>query len=132
LEVFFIVLLWFAIVPALNIAETISSNLNELILISFGLILIIWSNMFPKLKPNSFIGIRTYSTLKNKKIWRKTHRLAGYLGVISGIVIIVFAIITYLLSLSTVLSVIIGLLIFIVVALLIPSFYAYSLSKKYD
>lgn len=130
LEVFFIVFLWFAMMPALNMAKTMSSNLNTFILISLGALLAIWSNIFPKLKPNSFIGIRTASTLKNEKIWRKTHRLAGYLGVISGVLMIVFAVVTFFLSLSTVLSIIIGVSIFIVIGLLIPTFYAYSLSKK--
>ena len=130
LEVFFIVFLWFAMMPALNMSKTMGSNLNTFIIILLGALLAIWSNIFPKLKPNSFIGIRTASTLKNEKIWKKTHRLAGYLGVISGVLMIVFAVVTFFLSLSTVLSIIIGVSIFIVIGLLIPTFYAYYLSKK--
>ena len=49
---------------------------------------------------------------------------------ISGVLMIVFAVVTFFLSLSTVLSIIIGVSIFIVIGLLIPTFYAYSLSKK--
>lgn len=130
LEIFFIVFLWFIMIPALNMTENMSSGLDAFILISFGAILIIWSNMFPKIKQNSFIGIRTASTLKNEKIWRKTHRLAGYLGVIGAVIMIVFAIVTLFFSLPTALSIIIGLLMYIVLGLLIPAFYAYYLSKK--
>ena len=38
-----------------------------------------------KIKDNFFIGIRTPWTLSSKEVWYKTHRLAGKLYVVSGI-----------------------------------------------
>jgi uncharacterized membrane protein len=46
-------------------------------------------NLFGKFKPNYFIGIRTPWTLESEEIWRKTHRLGGFVWVGGSILMIV-------------------------------------------
>lgn len=48
-------------------------------------------NYFQTLKPNYFIGIKTPWALENEDNWRKTHRLAGKMWVVSGLLIILLA-----------------------------------------
>lgn len=49
-------------------------------------------NYLPKIKSNWFIGVRTPWTLSSEESWRRTHRLAGWLFVISGVVILAGAV----------------------------------------
>lgn len=129
-EMFFIILFWVIMIPTLSMSENLGSYFDTAFLVLFGGFAIFWSNMFPKLKQNSYIGIRTNATMKDEVVWRKTHRLAGYLGVASGIAVIVYAVFTSLSTKTNPLNIIVGVLTFIIVALLIPSVYAHYLSKK--
>lgn len=54
-----------------------------------GLMMIIMSNYMSKTKQNRYLGIKTYSTLHNETVWRKTHRLSGKTGMIGGALMIV-------------------------------------------
>ncbi len=53
---------------------------NFVILAVLGLFLFL-GNLFGKLRPNYFIGIRTPWTLESESNWRKTHRLSSYIWV---------------------------------------------------
>ncbi len=53
-----------------------------------GLLLAICGNYLGRVRPNWFLGIRTPWTLDHPEIWRKTHRLTGWMFVVAGIVII--------------------------------------------
>lgn len=50
-----------------------------------GILFIIIGNMMPKFRQNFFIGFRTPWTLTNEQVWNKTHRLAGRLMFVAGI-----------------------------------------------
>lgn len=50
-----------------------------------GILFIIIGNMMPKFRQNFFIGFRTPWTLTNEQVWNKTHRLAGRLIFVAGI-----------------------------------------------
>lgn len=60
----------------------------KLILILIGLLFIFLGNMLPKVPKNLFVGIRTPWTIANDIVWEKTHRLGGWLFVLSGVVMI--------------------------------------------
>lgn len=49
-------------------------------------ILAIVGNFFGKLKPNRYVGVRLPWTLKSETVWRKTHRVAGWLYTIVGLI----------------------------------------------
>jgi uncharacterized membrane protein len=45
-------------------------------------------NVLLKVKPSYFVGIRTPWTLSNDEVWRRTHRVGGYLWVFASIAMI--------------------------------------------
>jgi len=57
-----------------------------------GVILIMIGNYVPKSRQNYTIGIRIPWTLSNVDNWNKTHRMAGYLFVLGGVVFIICAV----------------------------------------
>lgn len=60
----------------------------KIIPLTVGIFFILLGNYMPRIKPNWFVGIRTPWTLSDEEVWRKTHRLGGYLFIISGLLII--------------------------------------------
>jgi uncharacterized membrane protein len=55
-------------------------------LLGIGLISV--GNLLPRMKPNLIIGIRTAGTLANPGLWMRTNRMAGYVSVGLGIVLV--------------------------------------------
>ena len=53
-----------------------------------GLLFLIIGNYLPKARQNYTIGIKIPWTLANEENWNRTHRLAGYLWMICGILMI--------------------------------------------
>lgn len=90
-----------------------------------GLILIVTGNYLPKSRQNSFMGIKLPWTLRDEDNWNKTHRLAGYVYVASGVILIVSS---FLLKSSMLYFPIYGVVIAVLV--LFPTIYSYSLSRK--
>ena len=50
--------------------------------------LILLGNLMPRLEPNAWVGIRIPPTLESRDIWKRTHRLAGRVFVIGGLVLL--------------------------------------------
>jgi uncharacterized membrane protein len=63
-------------------------NLTRIMGIGSGLLFIILGNVMTRVRPNWIFGIRTPWTLSSDLAWRQTHRLGGYLFVVSGIAVI--------------------------------------------
>lgn len=87
--------LW--IIPVLNLLLSVITYATamgttvrvEVILPVFiGLLFMIFGNYLPKCKQNYTIGIKIPWTLQSEENWNRTHRFAGRLWVICGIVII--------------------------------------------
>jgi len=57
--------------------------------VGVGAMLIVLGNLLPRARPNWFVGVRTPWTLSSDRVWEKTHRLAGYVFVIAGAVVLV-------------------------------------------
>ena len=72
----------FGIIPK-NIAEILSYPH-----VPIGILMVLIGNHIPQLPPNSYVGIRTPWTLKDSVIWRKTHRIGGYLSIAIGFIVI--------------------------------------------
>ena len=53
----------------------------------FGLVVVRIGNLLPRTRPNLALGIRTPRTLADRRVWMLTHRTAGYLSVVLGIII---------------------------------------------
>ena len=57
-----------------------------------GMLFIIIGNYLPKARQNYTIGIKIPWTLANEENWNRTHRLAGYLWMIFGILIVLIGV----------------------------------------
>ena len=89
----FTMVLW--ITPALSVlvctltylnALGYSISMNVIMPIFMSILFIIIGNYLPKCKPNYTIGIKVMWALNDEENWNKTHRFAGKLWVICGIV----------------------------------------------
>ncbi|MDD6526605.1 MAG: SdpI family protein [Oscillospiraceae bacterium] len=85
-----------------------------------GLMLVFIGNYLPKCKPNSTMGIKIPWTLKNEENWNKTHRLAGKLWIIGGIVSIICTFCGYPLLLFAAVAVVVA----------VPVIYSFALSRS--
>lgn len=96
-KVFTFVLWIIPIVSLFVAAMEYSYNLGYRTDISFvaelllGVMFIVVGNYLPKARQNYTIGIRIPWTLANEDNWNRTHRLAGYLWVIGGILLVILA-----------------------------------------
>jgi uncharacterized membrane protein len=50
-----------------------------------GVLLVVIGNYLGRIEPNWFIGIRTPWTLSSEHVWRRTHRLGGWILVLGGL-----------------------------------------------
>jgi uncharacterized membrane protein len=66
-------------------------NMNAVMFVSVGVLMLILGNMMGKIRPNWFVGVRTPWTLSSKASWTKTHRLAGRLLMVVGLLSIITA-----------------------------------------
>ena len=86
-----------------------------------GLLFIIIGNYLPKTKQSYTMGIRLPWTLSSEENWNRTHRLAGFLWVLCGVLFIVMSFIGWSLPLF---------LILLAVMILVPLVYSYLLYRK--
>jgi uncharacterized membrane protein len=116
---------------ALNIATIFAAvhhgmKIHNLILPILGLLFAFMGNLMNNIKPNYFIGVRTPWTLESDDNWRATHRLAGKLWFIGGIVITILVLL---------LPPQVNQIVFIsgvVVIALVPVVYSYVYFKKHQ
>ncbi|KXT77325.1 SdpI family protein [Streptococcus sp. DD13] len=123
------VIYWLTPIVSLSISYLIYSkalgstiNPSVFVLALLGLIFLIMGNYMPKLKVNHTVGIRLPWTLQNEDNWHKTHRLAGKLWVLGGLILLLEAGLQFALSYVLVLV--------ILAIVFIPVMYSYQLSRK--
>ncbi len=61
----------------------------------FSIFLIVFGNYLPVIPRNGFVGIRTPWTLSSDYVWNKTHRIAGYVTILTGIICFIFSFLPY-------------------------------------
>ena len=90
--------------------------------ICMGVVMIVIGNYLPKTHRNYIIGIRLPWTLENDENWRKTHRLAGKIWVLGGL----------LLFLNSFMQLYVYWVFFLTLffVVIMPSVYSYQLSKS--
>jgi uncharacterized membrane protein len=98
-------------------------DVDLLIGLGVGLLLMVMGNYLGKVQPNWFMGVRTPWTLASERVWRKTNRTAGWLFVLAGILI---AVASFVPSVPT--TTVMG--VAIAVAALIPVIQSYVLWKR--
>ena len=68
-------------------------NLLRLLVAAAGVLLMITGNFLGKVPRNHLIGIRTPWTLSSEYVWSRTHRLAGPVFVLSGVALLLYALV---------------------------------------
>jgi len=75
-------------VSYIAIVNNIELPMLKVVGLTVGIVLIIIGNYLGKTRSNFFIGIRTPWTLSSDSVWQKTHRLAGKLFMVIGLIIV--------------------------------------------
>ncbi len=98
-------------------------NVEFIIPLFMGILLLIVGNYLPKCKQNYTIGIKLPWTLNDEENWNKTHRLAGIVWTLGSLVIIIGAFFKKAVAFTT----------FVPIAfmVLIPAVYSYIHYKKH-
>jgi uncharacterized membrane protein len=73
---------------------TLSTAVETLVILLIGSTVIVVGNLLPRTRPNLLVGIRTENTLTNRAQWIRTHRIAGYVTVGAGLLILMSLIVT--------------------------------------
>ena len=123
------VIYWLTPIVSLSLSyliysKALGSTTNPSIFVSalLGLIFVMMGNYMPKLKVNHTVGIRLPWTLQSEDNWHKTHRLAGKLWVLGGLILLIEA------GIQFAVPYVMGIVILTIV--LIPILYSYQLSRK--
>ena len=130
---FLLIDFWYLTVTCISGATKMGNAFEYILAAALGALMLFISNMLPKVKQNKTLGIKTPATLSSETVWKKTHKLGGYLGVISGAVMVILAIVGMIFKLNGMAVLFGGLGLFLVVACIIPCIYAqvlYSKEKK--
>ena len=128
------VIMW--IIPVLSIlmsgaayliALGVKISMAMVMMLLIGLLFLVLGNYLPKVQQNYTIGIKVSWALQDEDNWVRTHRFAGKLMVLVGVLLILLAFAANALGDQT------SMIILIVLALccsLIPVFYSYLIYKK--
>lgn len=122
--IFFAGLSWLCVSLSMNRVYKLGGIFNTATLMLFGALMIFFANLLPKLSQNSMIGVRTKSTLSSEVVWRKTHKLAGYLGVFCGIILMVLAVCNAAWAVESPLLIVAALIPVVLLICVIPAIYA--------
>ena len=86
-----LVLLVLAAVQVFSVLEARGRvmNMDMIVPLFVGIILVVVGNVLGKLRPNWFVGIRTPWTLSSKESWLRTHRAGGWVFIVSGVLMMI-------------------------------------------
>ena len=127
-------ILVYALIPALTILLSVATYFAafelpipvlNMVIAAFGLMLVVIGNYLPKCKPSYTIGIKISWTLNSEKNWVATHRMAGKLWVIAGVLMILTALLPAKLIVWFFIPILLALVI-------VPFVYSYNYYKKHD
>ena len=99
-------------------------NVVSMICLFMGALFVIVGNYLPKCKQNYTMGYRIPWALQDTDNWNKTHRLAGYLWMLEGVVLII---VTLLVREALVLA---GVMAVLIILFVVPVIYSYCLYKR--
>ena len=120
------------IFPAMSIVSSVyiymyamelELSLSAILFPLLGLLFIAMGNWLPKIKQNSTLGIKIKWTLYNEENWNKTHRFAGFVWVIGGVLFCIMGfvaeeLLVFLLPLE------------VILLACVPTVYSWLLAKK--
>lgn len=95
-------------------------NVGLVLPLFLGTLFVVFGNYLPKCRQNGTIGIRLPWTLRDEENWNRTHRFAGVVWVIGGVVMLTTAVLQ---------SPVIPLAVFAVIVIA-PTGYSYGYARK--
>jgi uncharacterized membrane protein len=96
-------------------------NVGMLMSLLFGALFVVIGNYMPKCRQNQNLGIRIPWTLADEGNWNATHRLGGWVWMISGVVLLATAFLGIFWILISVL----------LIAVIVPTVYSYVYYRKH-
>lgn len=128
--IYILSVLWYVMILSLQCKAQMSNSYFAILAVIMGGMILALSNFMPKARQNTMLGIRTKSTLSSPTVWNKTHRLAGILGVIGSLSLIICGIIGVIFEKAVVPIFFIGIGICLISGFIIPCIYANVIAKK--
>lgn len=98
-------------------------NIQMIVLIGIGLLFMFLGKSMSRIQFNYTMGIRTPWTLASDEVWQRTHRFAGPLWFIGGVVMIILAFFPGSLAFMI-------MLIIVAIIAIVPIIYSYVIYKK--
>jgi uncharacterized membrane protein len=79
----------FLVSEAAVVARAMDRNFDLIrwLFLAIGVLFVVVGNFLGKVRHNYLIGVRTPWTLRNERVWDKTHRFTGRLMVLGGVVL---------------------------------------------
>ncbi len=123
----FIILLFLALLNVYLVNKTQAGKLESpnVLLGLLGGLFAAMGNYFQALRPNYFIGIRTPWTLESESVWKKTHRMGGWLWMGGGILIVLLS---FFIADNTTFAIVFGVVVAIMV--IVPLVFSYTEFQK--
>ena len=87
-----------------------------------GIMFVVIGNYLPKVKQNYYMGIKLPWTYSDEENWNRTHRMAGKLWVVGGIVLLL----NFFLDIPSLTIVV------LIIMILVPTVYSWAFSRKKD
>ena len=87
------IIAFLAVVHIVLVLKALGVQIDIISILSLGagFLFLIIGNFLPKTRFNYFMGVRTPWTLSDERVWDKTHRLAGPLFMLAGLVVVLSA-----------------------------------------
>ena len=76
-----------------NLSE-FPGDINRIVFVALGIVLIIVGNVMPKARMNSLCGLRTPWSMKNEVTWKKSQRFGGISFIVTGAAMVVVSLLT--------------------------------------
>jgi len=74
-------------VAVVLVARGYDVNMSSVVSVGVGAMFVLLGNLFSKLRPNWFVGLRTPWTLSSKLAWVRTHRAGGWVFILFGLLL---------------------------------------------
>lgn len=105
-------------------------NVGMMVTIIIGFTYMVVGNYLPKATRNYTIGIRLPWTLDNEDNWRSTHRLAGYIWSVGGLLVVISGIFMMIVPALVIFFTILAITLLMIIIPLIYSYRFYKNSRK--
>ena len=107
----------------ISVGMGVKLDVSRIMLASLGLLFMVIGNFMPQVRPNYFFGIKTPWTLANEEVWRRTHRIGGFVYTVAGLT-------AFLANFFISKQFALPLFIVFITTLFIPVAYSYAIFKK--